>query len=522
MPRYKEYSYEQTKMIPISYSRQILPGSFEYALDQIIEHEIDLSVFKERYHNDATGAPAFDPAILLKIILYAYSRGVMTSRKIAALCEENVIFMALSADTHPYFTTIADFISSMGKEITVLFKEVLLICDEMELIGRDMFAVDGCKLPSNASKEWSGTRADFEKKQKKFEKAISYMVERHGSSDTKESAGEAIADYREGHIQSLRNKAEKIRKWLSENDDRRGTTGKVIQSNMTDNESGKMPTSHGVIQGYNGVAAVDGRHQVIVHAEAIGSGQEHDLLEPMLEGTKENLQVIDDIKEEGTKDVLEGTKVVADSGYHSEANMKMLFEQKIDAYIADNLFRKRDPRFAEADRFRGRLHTKKRAPEKENGLFKPADFVYDKEHGTCICPNGKEMKKEGDGVVIQGYRAVRFKSSVRACKSCTLRSRCLRNAASKFRQVNFFEKGGSSPIRDSFTKKMMKKIDSATGRFIYSRRMGIVEPVFANIRSTRGLNRFTLRSKVKVNIQWLLYCIVHNIGKIHACGAAYT
>ena len=134
MPRYKEYSYEQTKMIPISYSRQILPGSFEYALDQIIEHEIDLSVFKERYHNDASGAPAFDPAILLKIILYAYSRGVMTSRKIAALCEENVIFMALSADTHPHFTTIADFISSMGKEITVLFKEVLLICDEMELI----------------------------------------------------------------------------------------------------------------------------------------------------------------------------------------------------------------------------------------------------------------------------------------------------------------------------------------------------------------------------------------------------
>jgi transposase len=131
MPRYKEYSYEQTKMIPISYERQILPGSFEYALDHIIEHEIDLSIFKERYHNDVTGAPAFNPAILLKIILYAYSRGILSSRKIASCCEENVIFMALSADTRPHFTTIADFISSMGKEITVLFNEVLLICDEM-------------------------------------------------------------------------------------------------------------------------------------------------------------------------------------------------------------------------------------------------------------------------------------------------------------------------------------------------------------------------------------------------------
>jgi transposase len=443
-------------MIPISYSRQILPGSFEYALDQIIEHEIDLSVFKERYHNDETGAPAFDPAILLKIILYAYSRGVMTSRKIAALCEENVIFMALSADTRPHFTTIADFISSMGKEIAVLFKEVLLICDEMQLIGRDMFAVDGCKLPSNASKEWSGTRADFEKKQKKFEKAISYMVERHDTSDKKEAAGEAMADYGEQHIASLRNKAEKIRKWLAENEDRRGKTGKAIQSNITDNESAKMPASHGVIQGYNGVAAVDSRHQVIVHAEAFGSGQEHDLLEPMLEGTKGNLQSIDGIKEEG----------------------------------------------------------------KEDGFFKPSDFVYDKGRGTCICPNAKAMHKQGERVIIRGYSAVRFRGGVRECRSCTLRTSCLRNTHSEFRQVSFFEKG--KRVGSSFTKRMIAKIDSATGRLFYSRRMGIVEPVFANIRSTRGLDRFTLRGKGKVNIQWLLYCIVHNIGKIHAFAAAYA
>ncbi len=106
-----------------------------------------------RYQNDDTGAPAYDPAILLKIILYAYSRGITRSRQIARCCEENVIFMALSADTRPHFTTIADFISSADKEIIRLFLEVLMTCDEMGLIGKEMFAVDGCKLPSNASKE---------------------------------------------------------------------------------------------------------------------------------------------------------------------------------------------------------------------------------------------------------------------------------------------------------------------------------------------------------------------------------
>ena len=102
-----------------------------------------------------------------------------------------------------------------------------------------------------------------------------------------------------------------------------------------------MKTSHGVIQGYNGVAVVDEKHQVIVHAEAFGAAQEHDLLEPMIEGTRENFKEIG-----GEEDVFEKAKLVADSGYHTEKNMQMVMEEGIDAYIADTQFRKRDPRFA--------------------------------------------------------------------------------------------------------------------------------------------------------------------------------
>jgi transposase len=132
MARYKDYSYEQAKFIPISFSQQILPGTFEYTLNYLIDHEFDLSVFEARYRNDETGAPAYDPAILLKIILYAYSRGIVSSREIARCCRDNIVFIALSADSARHFTTIADFVSSAADEITSLFRDVRLVCDELD------------------------------------------------------------------------------------------------------------------------------------------------------------------------------------------------------------------------------------------------------------------------------------------------------------------------------------------------------------------------------------------------------
>jgi len=175
MVKYKDYSYDQGVFLPVFFDRQILPGTFEYSLNHLIDNEVDLTIFDKRYNNDETGAKAYDPRILLKTILFAYSRGITSSRKIARRCEENIIFMALSAHTRPHFTIIADFISNQDEEATAMFQEVILICDEMGLIGRGMFAVDGCKLPSNASKEWSGTKADFKNKALKLEKAIEHV-----------------------------------------------------------------------------------------------------------------------------------------------------------------------------------------------------------------------------------------------------------------------------------------------------------------------------------------------------------
>jgi len=513
MARYKHYDYGQMKMLPISFERQILAGTFEHTLNRLIDEEFDLSVFEARYQNDETGAPAYDPAILLKIILLAYARGVTSSRQIERLCRENVVFMALSADSSPHFTTIADFVASLEREIVSMYRDVLLVCDELGLIGREMFAVDGVKMPSNASKEWSGTRADFARKAKKMEQAIGYLVRRHREAD-RANEDPSLGKARERQIRTLRAAVKKVKGFLAESDDKVGPSGRVKKSNLTDNESAKMKTGHGVIQGYDGVAVVDAKHQVVVHARAFGEAQEHALLIPMVQGTRESLRGI-----APRADALKQAKLAADSGFHSEANAKYLFEQRIDGYLADTLFRKRDPRFAVAGRHVPKRSAEPWARRKELGLYKPAEFRVAEDLSYALCPAGKRLYRNGRHCDIGGFEAVKFTGAKRDCGPCELRAQCLRHPQrTPVRQVAIFL--GRLPGKpETYTARMKRKIDTERGRHEYARRLGIVEPVFAHIGHARGLKRFSLRGAAKVNMQWMLYCLVHNIGKVQKCGA---
>jgi len=113
---------------------------------------------------------------------------------------------------------------------------------------------------------------------------------------------------------------------------------------------------------------------------------------------------------------------------------------------------------------------------------------------------------------------VKFTGAKRVCGPCELRERYLRHPQrTPVRQVVFFT-GHTQGLAETYSAKMKRKIDTEQGRYQYSRRLGIVEPVFGNICSTRRLRRFSLRGKRKVNNQWLLYCLVHNIGKVQRYG----
>ena len=507
MARYKEYDYGQMKMIPVSFERQILPGSFEHSLSYLVDNELDLTVFDQHYSNDDNGRPAYDPRLLMKIVILAYSKGITSSRQIEKLCRENITFMALSADTQPHFTTLADFVSRSPEAIAELFGQIVLMCDQLGLIGKEMFAIDGCKLPSNASKEWSGTHAELRKKKRKIDRAVRRMLQRHQEQDTAEQAPD-IHEREKQQIKKLREVSRKIKRFLETEEERTGVSGREVKSNITDNESAKMKTSHGVIQGYTGVAAVDSKHQVVVHAEAFGQGQEHGLLKPVLEGINETFTH----SNKKTQRAVKSAKITADSGYHNREMLEYLEVEKVDGYIADTGFRARDPRFKDYKT----LDERNKRKDKER--FTREAFTININKETCRCPAGHALWLKARRARIGHHLFMQFQAYEKDCMNCGMRKRCLKNINQQTpRQVNV-ALDITKEQKAGIIERMKRKIDSPEGRHIYSRRLGTVEPVFGHITDAIGIKRFSLRGKQKVDGQWKLMMMLHNMLKIHRYG----
>jgi len=500
MPRYKPVD-RSPRFLPVVLSEQIVPGSFEFTLDHLVDHELDFSELDARFRNDETGASAYDPRVMLKIVLLGYCRGLTSSRSIERACQQNVQFMAISGDSAPSYTHIAKFVRELGPQIRPLFHQVLMTCDRLELIGREMFAIDGVKLPANASKERSGTHEELMHRARRLDKAAAKILELHRLQD-QSTQPEPLDARRQAQIEAIAREAQRTREFVASTPTRKNRKGKELKANVTDNDSAKMATSKGVIQGYAAQAAVDSMRQVIVAADVLGSGCEQAALLPMIE----RAAPVSDAD----------TLVTADAGYHSNENILALRAKGIAALIADNQMRKRDERFAARAKHKAApdpLHDKRASTEQPIKLFRPQDFQYDPSTNTCVCPAGKALYSNGSSCTTQGRKHHRFTGSVSSCGPCELRARCLRHPErTKVRQVAFFAKGQPSP--HEATELMKRAIDSPKGRQLYSQRIGTVEPVFANIRHNKRMNRFTLRGLAKVNTQWHLFCLVHNIEKI--------
>ena len=500
MAKFKPCNEDQLVMLPISLQDQLVPGTLEHTISELVDKHIDLSVFDARYNNDAIGAAAIHPKILLKVILLAYAKGMISSRQIERACHENIIFIALSYNNAPDHSTIASFISSMQSEISSIFSNILVVCAELELLGGTHFSLDGVKLSANVSKEWSGTLDELKHKRDKLQEKLERVIAEHAQADKHPQVEIKRQKKRERRFQV---QVARLNTFLKDREPKRGSDGKEIQSNAVDNESVKMPSSHGVVQGYNAQALVDSKHQVILAAEAFAS-QDHDNLKPMLNGAKKNLVAIG--KEPA---FFEGKQLTADSNYHSLKSLTVCKNEKIDAYIPDIQFRKRDPRFAEQERFA------KEDAGSTPKQFSAADFTFDATRQVYCCPHGKELTCHARGQVNRHRSYDVYHARVEDCAACPLRSRCLSKADTSRRYLSIQVESQQPNLID----EMKAKIDSLVGKRIYARRLGIVEPVFANICVQKRMHRLTLRSKRKVDVQWNLFALVHNIGKIHVFGA---
>src|SRR5215204_1463974 len=518
MPRFKVCDYRQKLMIPVSLEEQLLSGTLEHAIHYLIEERIEDSWFEDLYDNDETGAPAYPPRMLLKVILFGYSRGLISSRKLERACRENVTFMALSCGEHPDHSTFADFVGKLDGRITAVFSEVLLICHGEGLLGGSHFSLDGLKLPANASRENSGTFSDLRHKLKKIEAKLKEKIAAHARQDRAErkaskrqDAAEDEGDLErrrsEASIERLRRKSERLREFLAGNEPKQGARQEV-QSNVTDNDSCRMHTSHGTLQGYNAQALVDSRHQIIIHGEAMGAGQDYRHVGPMLEGAADNLEwagIADDIP-------LAGVTFSADCNYHSHENLAACAQAGVDAYIPDTNFRKRDSRFATQER-----HVPK-AERNEPRRFGIEHFSYDEASDSYRCPKGKVLRLEAATTFDQrGNVYRRYQAAREDCERCPLREQCIQRGTR--RTLHIPKNGDHTPT--TLAQQMRSKIDLPESKPIYARRLAIVEPVFANIRTAKGMNRFTYRGKDKVNTQWLLYCLVHNFEKLAGYGVKW-
>lgn len=330
-----------------------------------------------------------------------------------------------------------------------------------------------------------------------MERVAQQMLDRHHGNDV--AVRDESTDKVTARIERMTREATQIHAWLKAHPlDRKGSQDKPRKSNRTDNESAKLATDKGVIQGYCGVAVVDAAHQIIVEASAHGTGSEQELL----------LSAIDACA--GQRNA--STLITADAGYHSEANLAALAERGIDALIADNQMRRRDERFADQAKHTSKPDAlyDKSGKRRKSSVFGTDDFVVAEDQSHAICPAGQKLHRNGGDCKIGSYVAVKFRAPESACSDCTMRTKCLRKPdKTKYRQVALLTRKTTA----THTQTMRTRIDSALGRQQYGRRFATVEPVFGNIRHNKRLNRFTLRGRHKVDGQWKLFALVHNIEK---------
>lgn len=491
MARYKERSQDNI-MVSINFSEQLLPGTFEFTVNEIVDHQIDLSVFDQFYDNDEAGPKAYSPQAMLKIILYAYSKGLLSSRKIEAACRSNIIFMALSGEAKPDHATVASFISSKSAHIKEIFVQILEICAQLDLIGTEQFALDGCKLPSNAAKEHSGTFAEYRKKIVTLAKKIELLMSQHALND---KAGDQERLHKA--IENITYQKKRIEQFIETHTPRQHHPGREVKSNITDNDSAKLKTTGGFIQGYNALALTDAKHQIVLNAYPIGRQYEGDELKPFIIDSLQTAKQAGILKKE-----FRSATLLADTNYFSESNCRFLLkDQKLKAIIPDPHFRSRDPRFPA------------QKPTTTQRKFHQTDFFYDPIRDEYRCPNGKTLSYYSKSSTGQ-YQGHKYRTQKGECRGCPYINSCLMKGASR-RYLFVVDKGKPKP----YSQRMKELIDSPAGRHAYAHRMQIVEPVFGNIKANKRMNRFTLRGRPKVSIQWLYYCLVHNIEKIGTTGA---
>jgi len=466
MKIFREYSQSQGFLLPPSLD-EFVPENHEARIINDVVDTVDLWPLLAKY--EGGGAPAYHPSMMLKVIIYAYSQEIYSSRSIAQELKTDTAFMFLSGLQSPDFRTICLFRAEHADVLPDLFVEVVRLCASLGMVGLGHIAFDGTKLKANASVRQTRDRDGLEKEIERIKEQMREMIQASAKIDELEDLISPDGDGSE-IAEELRKKEYRLKKLLEAREVLERE--KLEKVNVTEPDSRLMKDSRGVIQpSHNGQIAVDDKEQVIVAADVSQNATDHAEFKPMVEQVERNLGAL---PREGS----------ADSGYSSYDNLEFAERKKLDMYMPDNFLEALD--------------------EKEEGekRYHKSNFRYDEARDTYICPEGMELKRwveqkrEGKPSLVL-YRG-------EFCKHCAVRERCTTGDA---RTVS---RDGREPLLEA----MRQKLRSEEGKQIYKKRGYTVEPVFGHIKWDGRKPSMDLRGSVKVRGEFCLMCLVHNVKKI--------
>lgn len=473
--------YSQFALFPANIF-ELLPSDHECFHFADLLQQIDTQALEKQYKT--IGQRAYHPKLITSILIYAYSRGVYSSREIQRRCNEDLSFMYIAQHNCPNFRVLSDFRKNNAEFFQDCFVQTVKLAMELKMASLGHLSLDGSKFKANTSKHKAMSYKHLKEQEEKLTGQIKALTEKAGRCDEQEDN----ADQGEGEgdidvLDELKFKEQRLEKIIAakaalEARERALNPDQTIpekkQISFADTDAAIMgKAGDGFDYHYNAQISVDSDEQIIVANHM--SQKANDMQEVQ--------QALSEVKANTAKEV---DKISMDNGYYSGANLKALQDEKIDAYVAIN---------------KGENTQRVSLEESDRRVLK-SDFIYDEQADTFTCPQGQVLvlirtRKDGR-TLYQGDREV--------CSNCPFKSRCCHAKKGQARSI-------SGDVNEAIRQQMRKKMETEPAREIYKRRKVIVEPVFGHIKN-RGFRRFSLRGIKKVAGEFSLVCAVHNLKKI--------
>lgn len=470
--------FNQRMLFPSSVF-DLLPKDHECFVYDDIFKQIDISGIDEKY--SYVGQRAYDPRLVVGILLYAYTRGVFSSRQIERRCREDLGFMYISHLHCPNFRVLSDFRKDNGEFLKACFVQSALLARELKMVSFGHVSLDGSKFKANTSKHKAMSYEFLKLREEELVAQIKDLIEQAGRRDDRED--ERLQDKSgfdiPAELKIKEKRLEKIRAARQALEQRENglKPGKKIeekkQISFADKEARIMGKKGHFEYSYNGQISVDAKSQIIVGQHLSQNPNDKEEVGPALEQIQETMGELP-------------KKMSGDNGYLSAANLERFDEAGVDAYVAMGREDKRDARSLQ---------------ECSRDVTK-ADFTYDEERDCFRCPGGQTLPwKRTDENGRRFYQARK-----ESCTQCAYKGRCCKSKKGEPRTIST---DGNEPLR----RKMMEKMEREDSKEVYKKRKHIVEPVFGQIKNS-GFTKFLLRSYRKASGEFSLVCAVHNFKKI--------